>query len=331
MAIAEGVRWGLAGYGDLSKNRLVDALNTKGSRLEVVWGRQLVKAQAFAQEYKIPRATDDLETLMKDVEAIYVATPVNSHVPLVEMALSKNLPVIVEKPLSPLLHPTNHLVKIAAAKDIRVAVAYYRRLMPAAQYVKDLLSSQRLGQLHRVRVEFRSLFAPAASDPKNWRCNPSVAGAGVIADAGSHRLDLLCWFFGKPKTLKACFQDPFPEGCERVAELELFWTDNLSAVCHFSWKDNPSQDFMQFDFEHGQLLWSPLDAGYLRFVGEQETWEKHLPPVANPHAAFVSAFCAELPCCSIKEAALVDLIIKAAVASHQTDGAWINLSDEDMT
>ncbi|KOP27680.1 hypothetical protein AMR41_03635 [Hapalosiphon sp. MRB220] len=328
MAISKGVRWGLAGYGDLSRNRLVNALNTKQSCLEVIWGRQLLKAQAFAEEYKIARATDNLETLMTDVDAIYVATPVISHVPLVEMALSKNLHVIVEKPLSPLLHPSTHLPQITAAKDVKVAVAYYRRLMPAAQYVKSLLSSQALGRLHRVVVEFRSLFAPTASDAKKWRCDPAVAGAGVIADVGSHRLDLLCWFFGKPKMLKAYLKDFFPEGCERVAQVELCWHHDISADCHFSWNDHTSIDFMQFHFEHGQLLWSPLDAGYLRFCGEQQTWEKHLPPVANPHAALVSAFCEELPCCFVSEAILVDQIIEAAVESHRTGGDWINLGED---
>lgn len=328
MAISERVRWGLAGYGDLSRNRLVNALNTKQSRLEVIWGRQLSKVQAFAEEHGIPRATDDLETLMKDVDAIYVATPVNSHVPIVEKALSNNLHVIVEKPLSPLVHSTNHLLQITAAKDVRVAVAYYRRLMPAAQYVKSLLSSQALGRLHRVKVELRSLFAPNASDAKKWRCNPAVAGAGVIADVGSHRLDLLCWFFGKPKMLKACLQNFFPEGCERVAQVELLWHHDISADCHFSWNDNTSIDFMQFHFEHGLLVWSPLDAGYLRFCGEQQTWEKHLPPIANPHAALVFAFCEELPSCSVSEAILVDRIIEAAVESHRTGGNWINLGED---
>lgn len=330
MAVNEQIRWGLAGYGNLSRKRLVEALNGQGYRLDVVWGRQLLKAQEFAQKYQIPRATDDLKTLMQYVDAIYVATPVNSHVPIMEMALSHNLQVIVEKPLSPLIDSTNHLVEIAIQKQIRVAVAYYRRWMPAARYVKDLLASGTLGRLHQVTVEFHSLFAPSADDPQRWRCDPAMAGAGVIADAGSHRLDLLCWFFGLPKMLKAALLEPFPEGCERVAKLELLWPDDLSAACHFSWQANQIQDFIKFDFEHGQLLWNPLDTGYLRFVGKQETWEQHLPPATNPHAAFIFAFCEDLPCCSIKEAVLVDLIIEAAVKSNQNGGAWINLHNHNI-
>lgn len=324
----ELLRWGLAGYGDLSRNRLVDALNGQGSCLDVVWGRQISKAQAFADEHKIPRATNNLEELFKDVDAIYIATPVTSHVPIAKMALNNNLCVIVEKPLSPLLHSSNDLVHIAAEKQLRAAVAYYRRLMPAAQYVKDWLAAQKVGQLHRVVVEFRCLFAPLADDPKRWRCDSAMAGAGVMADAGSHRLDLLCWFFGKPQMLKACLKDPFPEGCERIAELELVWDNNLSVGCYFSWSDRTSQDFMRFEFEHGQLLWNPLDTGHLCFFGKEDSWELHLPPVVNPHATFVSAFCQELPCCSLDEAALVDDIIEAAVRSHQSGGAWINLSEE---
>jgi len=328
--IGEQIRWGLAGYGDLSRKRLVDALNGHGYRLDVVWGRQLVKAQEFAQKYQIPRATDDLKILMQNVDAIYVATPVYSHVPITEMALSQNLQVIIEKPLSPLVHPTEHLVQIATQNKIRAAVAYYRRWMPAAQYVKNLLANGILGKLHKVTVELHSLFAPAVDDPQRWRCDPAVAGAGVIADVGSHRLDLLCWFFGLPQMLKASLLEPFPEGCERVAKLELLWPDNLAAFCHFCWQANQIQDYIQFDFEYGQLRWSPLDTGYLRFVGAQETWEKHLPPAANPHAALVAAFCADLPCCSIQEAALVDLIIEAAVKSNRNGSAWINLHEQNM-
>ena len=328
MAKIEEMRWGLAGYGDLSRKRLVNALNGKGHRLEVVWGRQARKARSFAEEFGIPRATGDLKTLMQDVDGIYVATPVSSHVPIVELALSKNLHVIVEKPLSPLLQPSNHLVEIAADKFLKVAVAYYRRLMPAARYVKDLLSSQAVpawGRLQKVTVEFRSLFAPAQGDPKKWRCDPALAGAGVMADAGSHRLDLLCWFLGKPTKIKASLREHFPAGCERVAELELCWNENIQALCYFSWNDKKSKDFMQFDFEHGQLIWNPLDAGIISYRGEEETWEKHLPPKVNPHASLVSAFGEGLPTCSLREAALVDRIIEAAVESQRSGGGWIKL------
>jgi predicted dehydrogenase len=254
------------------------------------------------------------------VDAVYVATPVSSHVPQATIALRAGCHVLVEKPVSPGLEPPEPLRDLAASQGLQVGVAYYRRLSPALQRVRALVSSGLLGTLRGAEIRFRSHFDPAPDDPKIWRTERGVSGGGVLADAGCHRLDLLSWLWGPPDTVEARLSGFYPGGAERFAELELAWADGARAHCTFEWAPEP-RDLFRLTLERGELVLDSLDRGALSWHGPDSRREERHLVVDNPHRVLIEDFARAVagggpPVCPLEEGIATDHLIEAAFRSH---------------
>jgi predicted dehydrogenase len=323
------MNWGLAGYGDLAERRLAAALRLGGQRLLAVWGRDPARAHSFAERHGIARVARDPEDLCRGVEAVYVAVPVAAHVPLAAIALRHGCHVLIEKPLSPGLEPPAPLLELARGGRLTAGVAYYRRLHPALRRVRALLAGGLLGAPRHAEIHFESPFEPGPDDPKGWRTRVEVAGGGVLADAGCHRLDLLCWLLGAPGTVAARMADLHPGGAERRAEVTLAWENGAGAHVACAWGTG-ARDLFRVECERGRIDLDPIDAGILRWQGPDGGREEILPPPANPHAELVADFARAaaaggLPACPLAEAMLVDRLIEAAARSHRQGGATVLL------
>ena len=77
------MKWGILATGTIAKKfaSTVEQMSAEGEQLVAVGSRHLESAQAFAQQYGIPRCYDSYEALAADpeVEAIYIATPNTLH------------------------------------------------------------------------------------------------------------------------------------------------------------------------------------------------------------------------------------------------------------
>lgn len=315
------MKWGLAGYGDISERRVAPALQTDGNELVSVWGRQLQKAQDFARRHHVSTVARSIEELLVNIDAVYVATPVIAHVEIAKAALLAGKHVLIEKPVSPNLSRADGLVWLAQSQNLRVGVAYYRRLFPALQRLREMLEGE---SVRHVEVINTSPFGPQADDAKAWRLDASVAGAGCLADTGSHRIDLLIWLLGFPQSINAKCTEFTSGGSERKALLHLKWTNGPTATCFFDWQSFPT-DRMTIFTDSTRFELNPLGIGRLEIFSDQKTEEFYLPPPANPHLELVKDFkasvsCGDEPICPLSSGIATDRVIEAALRSHANGG-----------
>ncbi len=350
------LRWGIAGYGDVVRRRALPAFAGLDLRVAAIWGRRAESATALAATCAA-RGTTDFDELLEVCDAVYIATPVAAHVPLALAALEAGRHVLVEKPLGGALgYDRERLLALAAdpadqagsarpAGQGRLAgqgrpvgaVAYYRRLAPAMLALRSLM-----GQAgpFRAAAAFRGAFQPAPGDPMHWRTVTAVSGGGVLADAGSHRLDLLCWLLGPPSAATAVLGDPFPGGAERLARLDLAWPDGSTARLRCSWTDaGPTRDCLacvSADGRRGFTL-RRLDTGRLTgWLDDECVRRDDLAPDPNPLVPVLRDFAdcvatGRAPACPLADAVLVDDLIRSAGApppqagraGRDLDGSWI--------
>ena len=193
------IRWGIIGCGDVTEVKSGPALQkVEGSELVAVMRRSADKARDYAERHGVPHWYSDADELIADprVNALYIATPPDSHADYTLRAARAKKPVYVEKPMARTYAECQAMVAACQEADVPLFVAYYRRAMPYFLKVKELLDSGAIGAVHSVHIALHQ--RPMAIDPQTppWRIVPAVSGGGLFFDLASHQLDLLDFLLG---------------------------------------------------------------------------------------------------------------------------------------
>ena len=192
------VRWGIIGCGDVTEIKSGPAFyKVDGSELVAVMRRDAEKARDYAQRHHVPKWYDQADALIADreVDAVYIATPPDSHAGYTTRVARAGKPVYVEKPMARNHAECQAMVDACAAAEVPLFVAYYRRTLPAFLKVKSMVAEGAIGPVRYAAIE---LCQPAAEDPQNlpWRVDPEVSGGGYFFDLASHQLDFLDYLLG---------------------------------------------------------------------------------------------------------------------------------------
>ena len=193
------VRWGIIGVGNVTERKSGPGFQqAERSELVAVMGRNGDLAADYARRHDVPRWYDDADELINDpeVDAVYVATPPDSHREYVVRVAQAGKHVYVEKPMARTALECEDMISACDEAGVGLFVAYYRRAMPRFATVKELLDSGRIGQLRSVSIRNERAGQVGEADQGGWRVNPAISGGGYFVDIGSHILDLLDWLLG---------------------------------------------------------------------------------------------------------------------------------------
>ncbi len=200
------VRWGIIGVGDVCEVKSAPAMNLiKGSKLVAVMRRDGDKAKDFAQRHGVPKWYNDADQLINDpeVNAIYIATPPDSHETYTIKAANAGKPVYVEKPMARTHTECLSMVEACQKSNVPLFTAYYRRSLPNILKIKSLLQEKAIGEIRYVTITLNKTIQPdivrASKRNNNWRVDPEIAGGGYFFDLASHQLDILDFLLGPIK------------------------------------------------------------------------------------------------------------------------------------
>jgi len=211
--IGDKINWGIIGCGAVTEKKSGPAFNkVPNSSLVAVMRRDAAKAEDYAMRHGVPRWYSDAEALVNDpeVNAIYIATPPDSHLAYARMALEAGKPVYVEKPMTLNAAEAVELAHLAALHEKRIVVAHYRRCWPQFIKVKQLLDEGAIGQpLTAKLICTRKSLTPEemALPGVAWRINPAISGGGLFHDLAPHQLDLMLFWFGEPVSISGTAQN----------------------------------------------------------------------------------------------------------------------------
>lgn len=199
--LTEQVNWGIIGVGDVCEVKSAPAMNLiKGSKLVAVMRRNAEKAADFAKRHGVPKWFDDADALINDpdVNAIYIATPPDSHAFYALKVAAAGKPVYVEKPMARTHQECLDMLEACEKAQIPLFVAYYRRELEIYKTVKRLITEGVIGDVRLVDIK---LFKHTQiKNDENWRLNPEIAGGGLFYDLASHQLDIMDFLFGEIQT-----------------------------------------------------------------------------------------------------------------------------------
>jgi len=189
------------------------------------------RADAMSRKFSAARAVARYQDVVGDVDGAIVAVPPSLHYPVTMDLISANVHVLCEKPLSENGGQARELVAKAREKNVGLGVNNYRRLYPSSIRVRDLIAGGELGTVRHLEYSWGERFDwPTASGAY---FGAAAGGRGVLADKGSHLLDLICWWLGgKPEIVS--YEDDSMGGTEAVATLQ-FRMNDCEGVLRLSW------------------------------------------------------------------------------------------------
>lgn len=127
-----------------------------------------------------------------ELDAVVLATPPGSHVPLGHAALDAGMAVVVDKPFAPSSIEALELVSHAERAGQLLTVYQNRRWDGEFQTVQGLLRQGAFGEVTRFESRMER-WAPTISKP--WKAQ-SAPGHGILFDLGTHLIDQALQLFG---------------------------------------------------------------------------------------------------------------------------------------
>ena len=121
----------------------------------------------------------------KNIEAVVIATPAETHFSLAREALLGGKHVLVEKPLSLTEQEGRELITLAEKRQLILMVGHILHFHPAVIKLKELIESGELGKIQGRVLQF------LGNRPISFAREPVAAGAPGPILAGT-RLNLLC-------------------------------------------------------------------------------------------------------------------------------------------
>ena len=171
------------------------------------------------------------------VDAVIVCTPSSMHYDVCKMACDKGISVFCEKPFTTDPKLASDLAQMFETKGLVNQVGYVYRFDAVFKKVKELLGQGVIGKVVHTNAQFLSLTISKPQPEKGWR-SKRENGGGCTYEMGSHVIDLMEFFFGKPeKVVGSMTNHVYSEAVEDITDVQAVYAGGMTANIHVNWCD----------------------------------------------------------------------------------------------
>jgi predicted dehydrogenase len=274
------LRFALLGAGFWARYQLAAWRELADVECVAIYNRSRSKADELAKQFGVPRVYDDLQKLFdaEKLDFIDIVTDVGSHAPLVRAAAERRLPVICQKPMAGSLAEAESMVAACRGSNTPLFIHENWRWQAPIREVRHILDDGRIGRPFRARIDMISGFPVFQNQPFLQNLEQFI-----IADLGSHILDVARFLFGEARRLY-CQTQRVHVGIrgEDVATVMLTTDRDVNVVCQMAYAENP----LEHDCFPQTLLFIEGTRGsieitsdyWVRLTAENGTFARRYPP-----------------------------------------------------
>ncbi|CAN7629426.1 Gfo/Idh/MocA family oxidoreductase [Rhizobium rhizogenes] len=190
----------LIGCGFFAVNQMHAWKDVNGAGIVAICDRDPERLKIVGDQFGIERRYSDAAALFADggFDFVDIATTVQSHRALVDMAAAHKAPAICQKPFAKSLSDAKAMVRTCENAGIPLMVHENFRWQTPIQAVKSVLQSGAIGEPFWGRFSFRSGFDVFSGQPYL-----AEGERFIIEDLGIHTLDIARFILGDVATLSA--------------------------------------------------------------------------------------------------------------------------------
>ncbi|MBS1250440.1 MAG: 1,5-anhydro-D-fructose reductase [Chloroflexi bacterium] len=195
------IRWGLVSTANINQQLMPAIRASRRGELAAVASRSQEKAEAYAQEWKIPQAFGGYQEMFTSgaVDAVYVSLPNHLHAEWSIRAMRAGIHVLCEKPFAITLPEVDAMTAASRETGTILAEAFMYRHHPQTKAAGDFVQSGELGDLSLVRGAFDFFMSEKERQPGqlNVRLVPKYGG-GCLWDVGVYPLSFTQFIMDGP-------------------------------------------------------------------------------------------------------------------------------------
>ena len=234
MKTREKLRFGLIGYGKVAQLH-AQALSDSGCAvLASVCGRNDLRRDEFAAKWSIS-SRKSVENMVKQdgVDAVIITTPHPRHHDDTLESFEAGAHVLVEKPMALKEDECTAMIEAGEKAGKLLSVVSQRRWYPSCLRIREAIDAGKLGAAAVAQVTILGWRDEAyyRSDP--WRGKWESEGGGVLINQAPHQIDLMCWFMGPPREIRAFWDNvnhPYIEVEDTAVASIRFMNGGLGSV-----------------------------------------------------------------------------------------------------
>ena len=186
------VRFGLLGAGRIGKVHAKAVTGDANAKLVAVADAMAPAAQAIADQYGCDVRTIEAIEAAKDIDAVVICTPTDTHADLIERFVKAGKAVFCEKPIDLSLARVKACLEVVRAHKGTLMVGFNRRFDPHFRAVRAEIDKGTIGDVEMVVITSRDPGAPPVDYIKR--------SGGIFRDMTIHDFDMARFLLGEEIT-----------------------------------------------------------------------------------------------------------------------------------
>jgi myo-inositol 2-dehydrogenase/D-chiro-inositol 1-dehydrogenase len=183
------IRFGLLGAGRIGKVHAKAVTGDPAAKLVAVADAMPAAAQAIADQYGADVRTIEAIEAAKDIDAVVICTPTDTHADLIERFVRAGKAVFCEKPIDLSLARVKQCLDVVRAEKGTLMVGFNRRFDPHFRAVRAEIDQGSIGAVEMVVITSRDPGAPPVDYIKR--------SGGIFRDMTIHDFDMARFLLGE--------------------------------------------------------------------------------------------------------------------------------------
>ncbi len=162
------IRIGIIGTGRLAPRFVTECRYVSGAIIPCAFNPEKVSAAVFGENHpEIQVFTDNFDAFLEEVDAIYIASPPETHAEYVHQAILHKKHVLTEKPLTFTLEEAREYYALAKKTDVVLMEGVRTAYCPGFQHLINVAKSGQIGIIRDVEACFSRLANPQSREIKD--------------------------------------------------------------------------------------------------------------------------------------------------------------------
>jgi len=170
-------------------------------------------------------------------DAVYIATPNNTHLDVTRTAATLGKHVICEKPMEITVERACEMVEVCEQQGVTLMVGYRMQTAPVTRRTRELLDAGFIGEIRGVHSHVSDRLLEVNDDPGQWKLQPEIAGGCAAIQVGVYPLNTTRFVLGEdPIATQATTgwtREAF-EDLDEYATFQLEFPNGVTALCSAS-------------------------------------------------------------------------------------------------